>query len=291
MFEELVIGAAISYFVNFLYDISKKPFNTTVSSKEVKILQSVEEFYSNADSLPSGTKVTIKGTFSNYIPILSGQATIKRDLHLEFRKNIQQLKVLFDKRSFRIQETTLNYLMSLSAGQMIMYPKKEYDSLFIPCAMYESIVRNSILILIHKDIYSKIHHTMQKQSPHSDFAEATITGIIDTRENSFVQHIHDILFKFKGVERTIDFDKLKSLAKTKVIYILNDGIGKFQYNAPSRFLDGDIWMSIKHGKEEELITRFLNLANYNEMLQQAEDMVSEYNQSFCNWEITGTYCS
>ena len=152
---EYVIAVALGYLTNFLYEVSKTPFSGSVRSvrKRKKIIN-ISEFYSNGDSVKSGSKISIYGTFSKYIPILPGMASYKRDLHLEFRKNIEKIRTLFDDKQYRLQDTTINYLLSLSAGQMVLKPSFT-EALFVPCALYESIVRNSIMLLIEKELFDK----------------------------------------------------------------------------------------------------------------------------------------
>jgi len=86
----------------------------------------------------------------------------------------------------------------------------------------------------------------------------------------------------------MDLSKLKALNETTVIRIEDEPRG-FRYTGPPRFLDGDIWAVIEKDGSEQLITRFLNLADRGEMDQQYASIIAEHREYYGDWNISGMF--
>ena len=285
MIENFIIETAIKYLFKHLEKISKEdPIKNLFCSGSVAKRVSVTEFYDDPEVQKPGAKVKICGTFSNYIPLLPGKARHKRDLHLEFRKKIEGIKERFHAQNHRMYESTINYLLSLSSGQMVLRMPK-FDGFYVPCAIYESIARNSVLLLVEREVYDDMHSKLiSLQTVNKDFAEMEVEGQVHEFDNQFLYSIRQIMLEMKGVADIVDLRKLECLLGTKALYLRKEN-AKYRYIGPARFLDGDIWVAIKSNCDEELITRFLNLSDKEELAEQRRSIIDELKYKYQGWSI------
>lgn len=93
--------------------------------------------------------VTVRGTLSQFAPMLMGPPRAKRRLHREFRKAIETDR-LFGER----KRLTINACMSISAGQMVHREVRRENRKRL-LGLYESIVRNAIPVFVLPEYYGR----------------------------------------------------------------------------------------------------------------------------------------
>lgn len=207
----------------------------------------------------------LSGTFSGFIPVLPGKASIKRDFHLAFRQNNKSIEKLIVKKS--LLEPTLNYLMSISAGQLIRQPVDVPESKFGKFAIYESIVRNSVFVYVEKEVYEKFKASVKKAKLNNhDFWEVELKGIVFKSLNELSLRMVKNLERFPEINTTGILDELNRLNPIWNILVTKKS-GSLKLVSAPRFLDGDIYMQIENAKsgKEQLLTRFLNLSDREEL--------------------------
>jgi len=244
----------------------------------------IREFYSKTPShdelneiFTSKIAINLEGTLSMFSPVIPGPPIIKRKLHLEFRRQIEKIRELFDNED--IKETTLDSLVSASSGQMI-FRNYNPNLRLVQLGLFQSIVRNSITVFVEYNYFEKKVRPLFRTSQNPCFFEAKITGLVGPYLNSFISEISEIE-TLKGIFDWTHFDELK---KTKAIFV--DGTkSKIKFLREPRYLDGDIWIALKKGEKEELVTRFLDLSNNDELKNEKFELNSDCRKLFPEYTV------
>lgn len=203
----------------------------------------VREFYNFGANNLNGKLVKLRGVFGWSGPLLFGDPEIKRLSHLNHRENVE-----YDSS---------NGLLTISAGQAVIKLPSIGKARY--CGLYESIVRNSIGVVVDE---SRVEE-LQSEFPEDSFSYVEITGVVravnnDFFENSMLQNIMPEMGS--GV--------------AYLVYILSNkrlfSIKRIQEYTP--YLDGDIFTHLveKDSNREVILSRFLDLANPEKLHRENE---------------------
>lgn len=220
-------------------------------NKTTKSFPSISAFWeARASELKKIGYATVAGTFSQFAPMMFGPPKSKRRLHKEFRLAIQR-----SKKFSELKRVTINACLSVSAGQMVWRFRQGDDSI-IHFGLYNSIVRNSIPVIVKKEYYErrlkKIHSKYKRET-----FEAVVKGKIISLDNTFIR---DFFIKNK-LDKYISPICLDDLTKN-VYGLLIDGVNTgIEYKCAARYLDGDIWIAVETRGREHFLTTFLDISN------------------------------
>lgn len=250
---------------------TKENFSSQVRHpKELRKIESVSEFWERCGSnIRSDDIIDINGTFSQFAPMLMGPTKAKANLHKVFRQAIQNNQALQRQKSH-----TLNACLSVSAGQMVWRIKDEQSN-FVYCGLYNSIVRNSILVLIARDYYVSYLIPLFKSTGQKTF-EARIVGQIIELDNSPTKK-----FINKYAKAFIPADVVKNLGRSVYGLYIDGKNTSVEFIGNPNYLDGDIWIAVESEGNERFLTSFLNVSDNTErteelnmLLKRAEDLPS-----------------
>ncbi len=150
---------------------------------------------------------------------------------MDFRRQIKKIQKLFLEEN--IKETTLDALISASAGQMI-FRNYNPNLRLVQLGLFQSIVRNSITIFVEYEYFQKKVKPLFRSSPNPSVFEAEIIGHVGPYKNTFITKLSEI-DTLKNVFNWANYIELK---KTKAIFI--DGSkSKIKFLREPRYLDGD----------------------------------------------------
>lgn len=151
--EPSMIGV-IDYFFRRISQVAKSDSNKSIDIRGPVNCNNMRELWmlingltNQKQSIDSSLYIYIKGQLSPYAPLLFGDPTRKRQLHLELRQGAVQL---IEEIGYEFGEL-LNGLLSYSAGQMVI--RAYFHSKYVYLGLYESIVRNSIPVFVESNYY------------------------------------------------------------------------------------------------------------------------------------------
>jgi hypothetical protein len=229
------------------------------------------------------TSVEIVGTLSTFRPVFPGPASIKKNLHLDFRRNTEKIQEELRKEKSTIEKTTLDSLLSCSAGQMV-FRDIDLNMRFVQLGLYQSIVRNSIPVIVEAGYFEKEVKNLLKKSSNPDFLEAKVIGHVIPYENVVMEKMS----KYKTITNILDWRKFDVLRKTKALLV--DGKKfKIKFVGNPRYLDGDIWVAAATSGKEEIISRFLELTNEQELKREKIELKNDCLKFFPKSKILGQF--
>lgn len=225
-----------------------------------KTYDSVIQFWSEKDKLREGDIVDIKGTFSEFAPLLIGDPKGKRMLHLEFRRALEKSSKLARKKI-----CSLNACMSISAGQMV-WRDRQTDEGGITCGLYESIVRNSIPVFITRKYYdSKLRMIILN---NGDTFEGRLVAKVTKRDMSTLKGFFD---KY-GMNAFISPTIINNLCKHSFGLLVDGESTSVTCIGKAKYLDGDIWIAGVVDGYEFFETIFLDVGDPKDREQALLDL-------------------
>ena len=211
----------------------------TGSEVEIKSVRRFWKMYRKSSrigepELREGMLITLKGTLSKYAPMIIGDPIKKRELHKEYRKKLSERKVEDTDR--------IDPKLSLTSGNTV-WRIKIGD--FVYLGLYQGIVRNSIPVFVKKEYYESIEGIFFKDdNPYC--VDVVLTGSLGELSAEVV-------------------DKVGLVEKGSVygLFVGNKGT-KIEYLGEADYLDGDIWIALKDGRKEHMVSRFLDLGDIDD---------------------------
>jgi len=252
--------------------ISVRPVSRIVSCTGMSNLwEFIEDLMLQKQSINRAPAVSIHGQLSPYAPLLFGHPMYKRQLHLKLRKGAGQLKEEFGCEF----DELLNGLLSYSAGQMVIRPYFEGEYVFL--GLYESIVRNSIPVMIERQYYNSTVGPLFRQL---NCLEVGLQAFLDEIPN----YTQDALNDFGITERLrsiLDDQTIKQVGRPNYALFVRGDDGScinVQADHPlsSRYLDGDVWVA---NAANSLITRFIDISSGQDMLNAVAQITRELRMS------------
>lgn len=230
-------------------------------ARKVHDLKSVSEFWESRGSIVvPGRLVSLQGTFSQFAPMLLGAPKAKAHLHKAFRQALEREQTLRKQKG-----PSLDSCLSVSAGQMV-WRFREGQSTHIYFGLYNSIVRNSIPVLVEKDYYFSRLDSLFQEYGRKTF-EARVTGRVIELDNSPARQ-----FLNKHARPFIPDEIVEDLCRD-VYGIVVDGAGTgVDRQGDARYLDGDIWIAVESEGRERFLTSFLDVANPAERKEELDQL-------------------
>ncbi len=231
--------------------------------------QFIDDLVLQQQPLGEAPAVHIHGQLSPYAPLLFGKPKHKRQLHLELRQGAVQL---IDELGYEFGEL-LNGLLSYSAGQMVIRPYFRGKYAFL--GLYESIVRNSIPILIERQYYNSTLGSLFRK-----------LNTLEVRLQAYLGEIpnftKDALDDFGITDRLASIlgeETINQVGKPNCALFVQGDDDTF-IDVPdisgdpllSRYLDGDIWLA---NSANSLITRFIDISSREDMLNAATQITRD----------------
>jgi len=220
-------------------------------------IESVADFWDRRGStVTPGSLVNLRGTFSQFAPMLMGPPRAKARLHKAFREALETNAALMKRKA-----ASIDACMSVSAGQMV-WRLRDVRSDYVYLGLYDSIVRNSIPVLVAKEYYESNLEAVFKAHEIKTF-EASVTGRVIEMDNSptkrFIErHAQDFISP-----RITD-----ELCNSVYGLVVEGGHTSVERRGPARFLDGDTWIAVETEGLEKFLTAFLNVASPTERKEE-----------------------
>jgi len=234
----------------------------------------VEDRTSQDASIEDVPVVRVRGQLSLYAPLLFGHPKHKRQLHLELRQGAVELVKALGCEFGEL----LNGLLSYSAGQMVIRPY--FMDQYVYIGLYESIVRNSIPVMIERKYFTSLLSSLFQDNNTLD---VVVQGFLDEIPNYAKAALQD----FGITDRLKSFiaeQTLQSVGQPNCALIVNGDEQSFvelpsdskRAPRPARYLDGDVWVA---NGANSLITRFIDVSWREDMLNAVADIEHEVNIS------------
>ncbi len=272
---EDMVKDAIEYLVPVVFEMEAEEVG-----KEKIPFDSVGGFW-GAD-METGTEVSIEGALSTYAPMLIGPPKLKRELHRAYRRQLppDDYNRSLPEKEYESVKTTVDAKLAFTAGQMVWRLDLEERVNWVYLGLYHSIVRNAIPVFVDKDYYfNSVQKIFSKgKSPH--VVEAEVTGRLQQIPGSLI---------YEFAEK----DKLEHLirptlidAGKRIFGIFVDGNRtKIKYSGAARYLDGDIWIAVDFEGKEFFISRFLDIADPDDLNEESENLKEEVKKFLPKGEI------
>jgi CRISPR/Cas system-associated endonuclease Cas3-HD len=265
-------------------------FNLKPKLKEAEIIEfqayeQIKDLYQGENKLRQGQFIEISGTLSIYAPLLPGSPNAKKDFHRKIRRDIKKIEELLEKRYNGITPTTIDSLIAYSSGQMVIR-KEMSNSRYYYLGLYQSIVRNSMPVFIDKEYYHKVVSALFSKSGNNDTIEAKVKGKIQF----FVHRLEDII-EGSGMGEIFDNNYFEQLENVMALYVDGpdyDGT-KVEFLGRARYTDGDIWVAVKNDKVEKVVSRFLDLADVQELSSEKQSLRDDAEVYFGGWEVLSQF--
>lgn len=227
---------------------------------------SVTDFWEKTETLDLGTYVEIEGALSTFAPALPGVPRRKRELHLKTRRQLRNIQDQMLQQGYPFGPTTEDALLAYTAGQMVIRPNLR-NAKRVYLGFYQSIVRNSIPIFIEKRYYDQFVGPLFAVEG-SDVMEVRLVGRLDAIPRN---QLREFINAF-GLQNIYEPELLDSLMPQHAVHVEGPAdIGQVKHlGIPSRYLDGDIWVAIRNGGPDRVVSRFLDLSDPIDLLTERE---------------------
>jgi len=244
------------------------------SAKDKVYSTSISEFWEDKEGvLEKGRHVSIQGALCKYIPMLIGPPKAKREVHRVYRRS--KLEKGYEKN-----RTDVDANLAFTAGQMVW--RLPYESLgWVPLGLYHSIVRNSIPVFVYKDYYREIVEKLFTKGRSTYTVEAKVEGILGPIPENFINKFikeNKLASKIKP--------KITSAAAKPIFGIMVEGQNtKIEYSGEARYLDGDIWVAVESNGKQKFVSRFLDLADDDDLRQESQNLKKDVEELYPKGKI------
>lgn len=275
---------------NLTEGLLKALFKTVISASSDVIEpvhkdKSILEFTNIGDfwkkrNFQEGDYIQIDGVLSQFAPTMFGGPKSKRDLHRETRRYVLD-KIPSDSENL----TQFDALLAYTAGQMVIrpaFPKLPY----VFMGLYHSIVRNSIPVFVNADYYS--NHVLPFFRNGITAVEVSILGRFNYTTTGFMRGFLDE-FKLSEVYDRDLIERRLSQQDYSIQINGNVDLTYIKYKGSARYLDGDIWIVTRAGGKDTIVSRFLDLADIDDLKDERSLLRRDVEENFKNSEIISEY--
>lgn len=249
------------------FGIGKDDFGRSKGGDAIPLEKITEFWHMETSRLAAEPTIEIEGTLSKYAPLLVGDPSMKKSLHLEFRKSLAK-QISDDKRS------GVNTLLGYTAGQMVIrfsLPDMEWEFL----GLYQGIVRNSIPIFVEKEYYrSVVEPLFTSDEPYC--IEAVVRGRVGTLPGSFVSDF----VKQNQLGDLIAFRVIEDASRPTYGLLIDGNDSEISYVRRTRYLDGDIWVALELDDGEVFLSRFCDLSDPADVQASSNSLQSEIKSEY-----------
>lgn len=246
---------------------------------------SITAFWEQVSNLVPMTPIVLTGQLSLFGPAVPGIPIGKRELHLETRRNLNDIEKDLTENDYPVGPTTLDAILSFSAGQMVIRPQGTMESPYVYLGLYQSIVRNSIPLFVRRDYFES------KIAPYFGTNKTTIEARVAgyaVKTNKFGRNFEALLKEF-GIYKLYDPSIVKKLNE----YILqvdgDDDLSRIEYVSESRYLDGDIWIALRTGGVDRIVSRFLDISDWNDLKNERAHLLDDIKNNYKDGKIISEY--
>lgn len=252
---EIILKEAFEYIGPIVYGVITQQVKGR--RKDRVYFDNIVDFWEG--NLKEGKYVSIEGTLSKYAPMLIGHPNAKREVHRAYRRSIPE-------KDYKNIKTVVDAYLAFTAGQMV-WRLNPQDSTHVYLGLYHSIVRNSIPVFVDKDYYFNTVERIFSKGKSPYVVEAKVEGRLQHIAGSFINEIIEN-YKLEGLIKPEIID-----AGKRIFAIMVDGYDtKIKYSGVTRYLDGDIWVAVDLNGEQFFVSRFLDLANPNDLNQESQNL-------------------
>jgi hypothetical protein len=235
---------------------------------------------------PPAQYISLNGVISNYAPVLPGDPAGKRDIHRYIRRNYNEIRKTLNEAGRREGPATLDAFMAFSSGQMVV--RLSPDAMpYVYMGLYHSIVRNAIPLFVERTYYHDvIEHDFRHFAPGTEAMEAAVVGRLLPMPNDFVVEFLNALNIYDAFKNA-PIDRLLPRFALQV-----DGGADSTLIRPlsrARYLDGDIWVAIRSGNFERVVSRFLDLTDSEDIAAEREGLKTEVANLYGACEVLSEY--
>lgn len=220
--------------------------NKIVKESEVDF-GDVREFWkaSRKGELKENMQISIRGLLSKYAPLFPGDPLTKRNQFKEYRKKLDAEKETKD----------LDAKMSIASGQMVWRLPSHNGIRYM--GLYQGIVRNSIPVFMDERTYYNF------------------TKLFKTEDD-----IYSLQVELSGMLRPLSqYSFVGTKEPIYSIYLSHKNPGAYiKRTGKADYLDGDIWAWIQDSGENKIITRFLDLADFEDFENERKKLSEEVNE-------------
>ncbi|HEY5603142.1 MAG TPA: hypothetical protein VIM41_08550 [Gammaproteobacteria bacterium] len=286
------VTSYLSHFVSYINSTARIKSRYVDQDIQTTEFATITDFWKAArrwnPKMPPEQYIAIRGAISTFAPVLPGDPWGKRDIHRYIRRNYDKIQKSIQESGRSESPTTLDAFLAFSAGQMVIRLSPD-EMPYVFLGLYHSIVRNAIPLFVETTYYHKvIEHAMLHNTSSQDVIEAAIIGrLLPMPENFVMQFLHDISLYDYFKDAPVD-----GLMPRFALQI--DGAGDsdptmVQPISRARYLDGDIWVAIIDGKDERVVSHFLDLANPNDISTERGALKTEVAHYFGACEVLSEY--
>ena len=141
--------------------------------------------------------------------------------------------------------------------------------------LYHSIVRNSIPVFVDNAYYeSKVKSLFKADDQYA--IEARVRGRLEPLNGNFIKEF----IEENHLQGLIRPEILRTAERPVLALIVDGGDTGIEYRAPARYLDGDIWVAVESNGEQFFISRFLDLADPEDVRQEFLALRKDVEQYF-----------
>jgi len=239
----------------------------------VEIVKISDFWKPKVGTLAVETLVSITGQLSRYAPMVLGHPMEKREAHRAYRLSLSD-----GEQKGTLGPTEVDALLACSAGQMVLRMEPDFPNVYL--GLYHSIARNSIPVFVNRDYYRE--NVKKVFAKDRNVVEATIRGrVCSMPEGNFLK----TFVEERRLMGRIGPRMLNDMGKPIHGIMVDGGDTSIKAVGTSRYLDGDIWVALEHEGQQAVVSRFVDLADANDVRQEAEGLKADKDRFFRNWKV------
>ena len=249
--------------------------------------ESVTDFWRMIEEAGDGTPevqyVTLRGSLSTLAPALPGIPWAKRNVHREVRREYERIRGQMLKSGRKIAPTTLDALLAFSAGQMVVRVKPA-GMAHVYLGLYHSIVRNSIPVFVGREYFDEV------VAPALSAGDGqAMEAYVAARLKPLTQHYVADFAESVGLFEVFEAKTLEELAPRYGLEVDGDRHTMIVVGGRTRYLDGDIWVAVRSEGTERVVSRFVNLADADDIRREREGLKRDVEELLGNSQVISEF--
>lgn len=266
-FLEILRGSYNAIYQSFAEITDHAYRNDNKKTREPSIinLSKIGEFWKNKE-LEDGKYASVEGTLSKYAPLSIGYPKDKVFLHRAYRRDI------IPKERFQKSKTEADANLAYTSGQMVWKLADDANSPWVFLGLYGCIVRNSIAVFVERNHYNEVVQEQFDMGVNPYVIKAKVTGRLGRIPDNFLKEFIE-RNKF-NIEITPDVIE-RSNEDPFVMIVDEDPNTSIEYSGVSQYLDGDVWLSAEIGGKQSFISRFLDIADYDDLQEEIQNLKND----------------
>ncbi|MEK6210116.1 MAG: hypothetical protein AABM64_07060 [Pseudomonadota bacterium] len=248
----------------------------------------VTEFWEQASrwntDKPPTQYIELTGTISTLAPALPGVPRRKRDLHREVRRSIPQIVAHLRKQGHGVGPASIDALLAYTSGQMVV----QLASQRMPYAylgMYHSIVRNSIPLFVRQDYHcNRLIPALHNNHDSAAIEARVVARLLPTPDDYLLSFLRET-----GLSKVFNPSMFKRVASRFALQVDGDDGTEIEPLGECRYIDGDIWVALRVGETERVVSRFLDLSDPADIRAEREGLREDAQRFYGGAEVIAEY--